>query len=361
MFRQVSILAAVLPAMALAGGVASYTGDSKSYTLAQVSAGACNFMFDSGVGENYAALNGNLWDAALNCGRCAEVTCDDFRCNDNTATATVYIVDKCEDCEDGGLNVSPTVFKQLTGSSETSSYSLKWKFVDCPVTGNIQYCTKAGSTSSSLAVQPANFATGVASVKISNQDVNMGDAAFYFSLTGGNVDMSAVDITVTSVSGETITDKVSLTVGNCTAGSSNFKASAAQSSTQEQSGFNTLKSGTSNTYQAGTVTAADESSDGVSILQSSEGGVEKTPSTQQQDDDAEKANTKSAELSKGTSPVIVALVVLAVVGGIALAAVAYTVKKKKLDNKRIDRDDNLTRSFDTFSSPVRIKSTIAKI
>ncbi|KAL4099163.1 hypothetical protein PRIC1_006973 [Phytophthora ramorum] len=466
--RQVSLLAAVLPAVALAGGDSYFTGDGTSYTLGQVSAGNCNFMYDPGVGDNYAALNSEQWDSTLNCGRCAEVSCDDSRCSDTSSTQTVYIVDKCPECSQGDLDLSPTVFKQLTGS-DPSRYSIKWKFVDCPVSGNIQYCTKSGSSSHWLAVQPANFANGVASVKIANQDVTMVDSCFYFLLNGGSdVDISAVDIELTSISGETVTDTLSLTADVCTEGTSNFGGSTTQSSTsqtsqsstsqsttqstsapattptpttaaptpttaaptpttaaptattatptatttaptattaapmattaaptatpttssssssssqsQQQSEvtntFDSLKSGSNSSssggYKAGKVIAADESSSGVSILQSSESGVEKTSSTQQQDDESDstsqtagsntkQATTKSSSGSSATSPVFIALAVLAVVGGIALAAVAYVAKKKKLDDKRVDRDEAMLRSFDTFSSPVRFDETIAKI
>ncbi|EGZ14542.1 hypothetical protein PHYSODRAFT_508222 [Phytophthora sojae] len=370
MFRQIALLSVALPAMALAGGDTYFAGEGTSYTLGQVSAGNCNFMYDPGVGDYYAALNSEQWDSTLNCGRCAEVSCADSRCSDTSSTVTVFIVDKCPECSQGDLDLSPTVFKQLTGS-DPSRYSIRWKFVDCPVSGNVQYCTKSGSSSSWLAVQPANFANGVASMKIANQDVTMVDSCYYFLLNGGsNVDMSAVDIELTSISGETITETLSLTADKCTDGT------ASQSQTQQQSdvnSFDTLKSGSLGSYTAGKVTAANESSSGVSILQSSAAGVEKTPTSQEENgesdstaqkagsDDTKQANTKTEATSGGTSPVIVALVVLAVVGGIVLAAVAYVTKKKKLDDKRIDRDEAAIRSFDTFSSPVRINSTIAQI
>ncbi|POM59913.1 hypothetical protein PHPALM_31291 [Phytophthora palmivora] len=392
MFRQISVLVA-MPVMALAGGDTYFTGDGTSYTLGQVSAGNCNFMYDPGVGDNYAALNSAQWDSTLNCGRCAEVSCDDSRCSDTTSTQIVYLVDRCPECQEGDLDLSPTVFKTLTGS-DPSRYNIK--------------C-----------------------MKIANQDLTMVDSCYYFLLNGGaNIDMNAVNIELTSISGETITETLSLSADNCTEGTANFGGSTTQQSSTSQTSQNspstqstsapapttptpttattgpptsyTFNSGSSsqtqsqtqqsevtnyfnslttnsssssdNAYKAGKVIAANESGSGVSILQSSEAGVEKTPSTQQQQQDDESDNTsqtagsdtkqvstKSAS-EKGTSPVLVALIVLAAVGGIALAAVAYTVKKKKLDDKRIDRDEALLRSFDTFSSPICINETnIAKI
>ncbi|KAG6616372.1 Carbohydrate-binding protein [Phytophthora cinnamomi] len=197
-----------------------------------------------------------------------------------------------------------------------------------------------------------------------------------FIYSVGQTEATSTKTRVTQLNGQT-TQSTSAPIATTATPTSATAAptTASSSSTQQQSeinSFNSLKSGSSNSYTAGKVVAADESSSGVSILQSSEAGVGKTSSTQEQNDEADtsqkagsddtkQANTKSEATSAGTSPVIVALVVLAVVGGIALAAVAYTVKRKKLDDKRIDRNEAATRSFDTFSSPVRINSTIAKI
>jgi expansin (peptidoglycan-binding protein) len=390
---------AALPAVVLAGGDTYYTGDGTSYTLGQVSAGNCNFMYDPGVGDNYAALNSEQWDSTLNCGRCAEVSCDDSRCSDTSSTVTVYIVDKCPECSEGDLDLSPTVFKELTGS-DPSRYTIKWKFVDCPVSGNIEYCTKSGSSSSWLAVQPANFANGVASVKIANQDVTMVDSCYYFLLNGGSgVDMSAVDIELTSISGETITDTLSLTADVCTAGSSNFGSSTTQSSTGQtsqssasqtsqtsqsttapsattatptsttatpvsttaapstsnssspsqqseiSSSFNTLKSSSSssgNSYEAGKVVAADESSSGVAILQSSEAGVEKTSSTQQDDGESDSttqtsgSNTQQATTKSEDTSSGTSPVLIALVVLAAVGGIALAAVAYVVKKKKLD-------------------------
>ncbi|KAF4037284.1 Barwin family [Phytophthora infestans] len=109
------------------------------YTHENFASGHCNFMYDPGVGNYFAALNSDQWDSTLNCGRCAEVS------SGGTSSVTVYIVDQCTECEDEGLGLSPLVFKQLTRSD--SSQNIKWKFVDCPVSGNIEYCNCTEGTS----------------------------------------------------------------------------------------------------------------------------------------------------------------------------------------------------------------------
>lgn len=242
--------------MVLAGGDADvyYTGDGTANAVGQTAAGTCN----SGIGDNYAALNSDQWNSTLNCSKCVEVVCDDDRCSDTTSPVTVYIVDKCTECEDEGLDLSPAVFKKLTGSDPTR-YTIKWEFVTCP-----------------------------------------------------------------------------------------------------ENSFSTLKSGGGNTYEAGKVEAANETPSTVSILQANEEGVEKTSSAQQQDESEKQANTKSDASggASGTSPFIVCLVIAGAVCAVALAAVTFSAKKKKWGGKR---DDCVTRSFDTFSSPAQTKATIVKI
>ncbi|KAG7378937.1 hypothetical protein PHYPSEUDO_009299 [Phytophthora pseudosyringae] len=331
MFRQVSLLAAALPAVALAGMDSYYMGEGIPYTHERFSAGNCNFMYDPGVGNYYAALSSDQWNSTLNCGRCAELSSDGA-----SSSVTVFIVDECSECADEDLGLSPLVFKQLTRSDPSQSSSIRWRFVDCPVSGNVEYCANSRSKSSWLALQPANAVTGVASVKIANQDATVADSGYYFVLTGRpNVNMSAVTIELTSVSGETITETLSLTAGNCTAGTSNFGGASAGKQQQNEVNeyFDSLKSGTGSThgdggYKAGKVAAPD---------------------------DTELTTTRSEATSSGSSLLFVVPVLLVVVGGIIVAAVAYAAKRKKA---LVHREK---APFGTLRSPALVKETIAKI
>lgn len=198
-----------------------YTGDATAYTLGQVSSGNCNFMYDSGVGANYAAINAEQWNNTMNCGRCAEVSCIDSRCSDTSTSRIVYIVDQCPECTNGDLDLSPSTFKILTGSNP-DRYLIKWKFVSCPLVGNIEYCTKIGSNNHWLAIQPANIALGVDSMQINNQTTKMVNSAFYFLIDNSSPDMRSVDVTITSIAGETISETLSLTANVCTKGTQQF-------------------------------------------------------------------------------------------------------------------------------------------
>lgn len=226
-------IAALLPALAAADEY--FTGDGTAYTLGQLSAGNCNMMMSgfSLSSTNYAAINSEQWSNLANCGRCAEVSCADSRCADQSTSVVVQILDQCPECSYGDLDLSPSVFKTITGSSP-ARYSVKWKFVDCPISGNVNICLKSGSNAYWTAVQPANVRTGVASLSINGAATTMLGSAYYYLLDGqskSQTDLSAVTVSITDVYGQTIEETVSLSDGECTEGSAQFPASSGSSTT----------------------------------------------------------------------------------------------------------------------------------
>ncbi|KAG3112030.1 hypothetical protein PI124_g10514 [Phytophthora idaei] len=217
-----------------------FTGDATAYTLGQTSAGNCNMMSALDFATtDYAALNNEQWDGLQNCGRCAEVSCADDRCGDQSTSVVVQILDRCPECKQGDLDLSPSVFKTLTGS-HPSRYTIKWKFVDCPVSGNVNYCLKGGSNNYWMGVQPTNCATGVKSLQINGQDTTMLGSAYYYLLDGASqvqTDLTSLTISLTDVNGNSIEDTVSLTADSCTEGANQFPSggSTSQSSPTQQS------------------------------------------------------------------------------------------------------------------------------
>jgi hypothetical protein len=77
--------------------------------------------------------------------------------------------------------MSPEVFKHITGQNP-SRLQMKWSFVGCPFSKQIQVCKKAGSNPHWLAIQPAGFNTGIKSMQINGQTTQMVDSAFYFKV-----------------------------------------------------------------------------------------------------------------------------------------------------------------------------------
>ncbi|KAF4028850.1 Lytic transglycosylase [Phytophthora infestans] len=228
--QVVSVLLLVIPCLVSAS--TTYEGYGTVYTLGTPSSGNCNFMSwpDAAV-TKYAALNAEQWEETMNCGRCAEVSCTDASCSGQSEI--VYIMDQCPGCAYGDLDLSPDVFESITGQSYTK-LSIEWKFVDCPISNNVQYCLKTGSSGFWVAVQPTNCASGVKSLSINGQETSVIDSAYYFLIDGSGesvADLSSLSISMIGVNGEVLEETLSLTADECTEGSSQFSPSGDTSQT----------------------------------------------------------------------------------------------------------------------------------
>ncbi|KAL4115127.1 hypothetical protein PRIC2_014021 [Phytophthora ramorum] len=211
----------VLAASAVASfsSVSAFTGHGTVYGPIQPSGGNCALMsYPEYAVSNYAAINKDQWDDTMNCGRCAVVKCVDSQCvSPSKASEIVYIIDQCPGCENGDLDLSPTVFEAITGLSYTI-LDIEWEFVTCPMDQKIEYCLKPGSSAYWAAIQPTNMAAGVDSVTIDGKTASMVDSAYFFLLDGDSVattDLSHVTIQMTSVTGEVIEDVVSFENAEC--------------------------------------------------------------------------------------------------------------------------------------------------
>ncbi|KAF4320450.1 hypothetical protein JM18_003582 [Phytophthora kernoviae] len=257
-----------------------YEGDGTSYTLGDVSSGNCNFMSAiSTASTNYAALNNDQWDNLANCGRCAEVSCIDDQCEDQTTTAVVQILDRCPECSSGDLDLSPTVFKNITGS-DPSRLSIRWRFVDCPSPGTIEVCLKSGSNGYYVAVQPTNTLVGVETVTINGESTTMVDSAYYYLITStSDVDLTTVAVSITSVDGEVIEGTYSLTAGECTDTKKQFTSSG--SSQTSSSTTTTTTTTVTPTTKAPTATTVAPSS--TSLTQTESSTAQEADSSYQED------------------------------------------------------------------------------
>ncbi|KAG2772391.1 hypothetical protein PC129_g10697 [Phytophthora cactorum] len=228
-----------------------YEGDGTSYTLGDISSGNCNFMSAIPTAStNYAALNNDQWDNLANCGRCAEVSCIDDHCADQTTTAIVQILDRCPECSSGDLDLSPTVFKHITGS-DPSRLTIRWKFVDCPNPGNIEVCLKSGSNGYYVAVQPTNTLVGVETVTINGESTTMVDSAYYYLIEStSDVDLTSVAVSITSVEGETVEGTYSLTADECVDTNQQFTTSSSSQTTSSTTYISTTSSALTSTTSA---------------------------------------------------------------------------------------------------------------
>jgi expansin (peptidoglycan-binding protein) len=252
MVRAFSVAVALLSATAAFASADEYfEGDGTSYTLSQVSSGNCNFMSAIPTAStNYVALNQAQWDSLGNCGRCIEVSCIDEQCTVQNKTAVVQVLDRCPECAHGALDLSPTVYKEITGL-DPNRLTVRWRFVDCPDPGTVQVCLKEGSNANWIAVQPTNGVVGVESVTVNGATTTMLDGAYYYVSTSSGADLSATKVAITSINGDVISGTYALTAGSCVDTNKQFGSG---SSSQSQSTTTSAPKATTATPSATTAT-----------------------------------------------------------------------------------------------------------
>ncbi|KDO23024.1 hypothetical protein SPRG_11871 [Saprolegnia parasitica CBS 223.65] len=181
----------------------TFEGDGTSYVLSAPRHGNCNLMWTPPLAStNYAALNAPQWANLAHCGRCARVRCVDARCN-STATALVMLVDQCPECKHGDLDLSPKVFREITGHDATR-LKVAWSFARCPIQDeHAHVCLKNGANPFWMAVQPVNVATGVQRVRINGFATEMLDSCYYFKANAGSaqIPLENMDVELTFLNG----------------------------------------------------------------------------------------------------------------------------------------------------------------
>ncbi|KAJ0402229.1 hypothetical protein ATCC90586_002210 [Pythium insidiosum] len=363
-----------------------FIGEGTQYTLTEPSNGNCNFMaFPEAATRKYAALNTPQFEATKNCGRCAEVKCIDDRCTAEAKAKSevVYIVDQCPGCAHGDLDLSPDVFLAVTGL-KSHRLKVQWRFVDCPVQGNVKYCLKNGSNEFWTAIQPTNVVAGIRSVEVNGQRTKMVDSAYYFLLDGQSsvkTDLGNLKITLTSVNGEKIEDTVSLSKGGCVEGKSQFRRGSPQVSADlaEPKATSAAPSPVSIASEAPTPTEAAPSPTPTKSLRSASAPVEfpstpvatdaeplpvsSEPPVVQAGNVIRSASTRSDTGSPATTPALLVLLVLAGVAMLALGVIAAVVKLRQRHERKGSRGSDVssaselpqlvvaTRSYSSMSTP----------
>lgn len=284
-----------------------FTGDGTAYTLINPSNGNCNFMsWPFRAVTNYVAINNAQWDQLRSCGRCIEVWCIDPRCT-SKSRETVHVMDRCPECKYGDLDLSPAVYKKITGSSP-SRLKVSWRFVPCPIQESMKICLKAGSNPYWQAFQATNAIYGVKSMKINGKEGQMLDSAFYFKLQSGNgMSFQNIKVTVTSLHGSVVQGTVSLTPGNCVAIGKQFP-SVSSIQVVPQS------------FNQSALTQQESSN-----AQTTETVVKH--STSQKEADLSNSNDPSKTNSPVSSPIFIIL--LAIVGLISTTILIVTIRKKR--------------------------------
>nr|CCA24029.1 conserved hypothetical protein [Albugo laibachii Nc14] len=211
--------------------LAAFNGDGTAYSLSTPLSGNCNFMtWPPAATTKYAAINNAQWNNGLECGRCAQVTCVDSACKSKT-TEIVYILDRCTECAFGDIDLSPNVFQTISGSSP-SRLKVQWSFVDCPLRDtSLKLCLKPGSNPYWIAIQPSQTLSGVKSLSINGVKAQQMGSAYYFKVESSNgLDLSKLQVSMTSSIDQTLNRVVALSPGACVDTNSQFQGAAQTSS-----------------------------------------------------------------------------------------------------------------------------------
>ena len=108
--------------------------------------GNCSFPADPTF--LVAAMNTADYGTADYCGACVEVT-------GPRGSVVVRIVDRCPGCAKGDLDLSQTAFEAIAPLS-AGRVDISWREAPCPVSGDLSYELKSGSSQYYAAIQVRN-------------------------------------------------------------------------------------------------------------------------------------------------------------------------------------------------------------
>ncbi len=178
----------------------SHTGYATYYAWAN---GGGNCMFDPTPNNlNIGAMNHVDYAGSGSCGTCVTIAGPKGR-------VTVRVVDRCGDCPEGNIDLSPSAFAQIADLPQ-GIVPITWRYVPCSLQGNIIFHFKDGSNQWWTAVQIRNHRNRVAKLeyllsngtykRVSRLDYNyfveqtgMGPGPYTFRVTDvyGNVIVSS--------------------------------------------------------------------------------------------------------------------------------------------------------------------------
>lgn len=105
-----------------------HEGEAYTYIFASGQKGNCAYANHDDTA--YAALNPYQYENSGTCGACIKVFGPE-------GAALLKVVDQCPECDDGDIDMNPDAFTRITGA-ESGIFDIRWRYVPCPVEGNLQ-------------------------------------------------------------------------------------------------------------------------------------------------------------------------------------------------------------------------------
>lgn len=173
----------------------------------------------TGEGRYFAAMNTADYDNAAVCGACVEVSRDDGR------KVTVTVVDQCPigsnpKCTRGHIDLSQAAFTQVgtitegylgTGNGGAVG-RISWKYVPCPVTGNVTYRLKEPSNQNWNEILVGNTRTPIDKFEAmvgGSWQTGVRQPYNYWSVQSGNLGAGPWRVRATDIRGNAVDHAIS--------------------------------------------------------------------------------------------------------------------------------------------------------
>ena len=196
-----------------------HTGEGTYYGA--TGEGACSF--DASPNDlRVAAMNMPDYAGSAVCGACVAV-------EGPSGTITVRIVDLCPGCASGDLDFSESAFAEIADPA-LGRVPISWRFVSCPVDGDIRYRFKEGSSQWWAGVQVRNHSNPIATLEFMDEGGawhSVARESYNYFIQDGGMGVGPLHLRVTDALGNVLEDPaVPLLDSQETPGSGQFPACA---------------------------------------------------------------------------------------------------------------------------------------
>lgn len=181
------------------GEAPTHAGEATYYDFADGS-GNCGFPAtpdDLMVG----AMNQVDYAGSAACGACVEVT-------GPNGTITVRIVDRCPECPEGDIDLSPEAFERIAELS-AGRVPITWHYTACNVAGPLVYHFKDGSNPFWVAIQMRNHTYAIESLTALAADggeTALARVEYNYFIADGGLGDGPYALRVTDVAGHVVED-----------------------------------------------------------------------------------------------------------------------------------------------------------
>ncbi|KAG1689598.1 hypothetical protein DVH05_002107 [Phytophthora capsici] len=194
---------------AAAADLAAASGVVSVYNISDPTYGTCRLKGISESSDNfkyYASVSSKDYNLNGACARCITITRDD----DSSKTTQAYVLDVCDGCASGTLQLSADSMAALDIDTTDSSTKVSYEFKTCPtslMTGSIKACLMEGASATYVPLQLYNSQKVISGATIDGVTATSTSSSFLYSANSGSSSSSwykNVEFSVSSDDGETL-------------------------------------------------------------------------------------------------------------------------------------------------------------